>query len=236
MNIGNTISTLLFLAIGTLYACKKQDAQDSNHSSQFHIFSPAEGQAFNEYDTVWVKYNISSVDDLHEYQIVINNISESKNVLTYDGHSHDKTASGELYFIPEVSADAMMELNIITLDHNSNRSEKKVAFLIKNITDTIAPVITLLSPNTAMYNNGSSVSIKGHIDHVVPLNNARISMTRNGISVFDFEPSVKGKKSYAFDTIYPISITEQANFSLVVSASDENKRTGARRFDFHVHP
>lgn len=231
MNTKNILSILLLAAC--LMACKKDHTV--NIAPEVTFRSPAEGMVLDEHDTVWVRLDITSQEDLHEYVIAVKNLSENKDAFEYNGHSDNRSVSANLYFIPNVGEDADMEMTVTTLDHNNNRSSKSMKFRIKNTVLEARPQITIVTPDQAYYNNHALLHIKGNVAHSLDLSSVHIMLTRNDSTVIDYTPVVTGT-NYAFDTTYQLDVTGHSDFTLTVTAKDVNAQADTRTFSFFVHP
>jgi hypothetical protein len=225
--------SFLTIIASTVVSCRKDD--ETHGQTTVAILSPAAGIALNEQDTVWIKAELSSEDNLHEFSVSVKNLSDGTNAYTYNGHSHDKQASVNVYYLPSVDADSDMELTVTAMDHNGNKVSKTVVFRVLNTIAALRPVVTITSPAQEMFDNGAVVSLKGTVQHTINLAEARVTLQQNGVTVLACDLDAAGKPSCSFDTTYRIDITQSATFSLSVVAKDVNGLQGGRTADFHVH-
>lgn len=221
-----------------LSACNKEEAKDSTAvpAPIVKFIKPASEQQFNEYDSIWVLINISSDDDIHDYSIHIDNITENKEAFVYNGHSHGNSATTNLLFIPEVNTDAIMQITVTTLDHNGNINKKTSLFIVKNSTILPAPFISIISPSLPSYNNGNTVKLTASVNHITGLKSAQITLSNNGVEVLRYAPEVTGLKNYLFDTVYHLNVTQNSSFTVSVTATDSMDITGNKTYNFNVTP
>jgi hypothetical protein len=225
-------STLLIISI---IGCQKDNNIENTSPPQIDFISPSKGQNFTEDDTIYLRVNIISAVELHDYMLEVKNVTENKAVYTYNGHSDGKTASINEYYIPYVSKDADMQLVLTTLDHNGNKSVQTSEFKIKNTKEELKPEIIIISPSTAECDNNSSLHIQLGVNHTLLLKECHVKLTKNGSAVMDFFPNVAHMKSYLLDTTYQIKVDAYADFLLQVSATDTNNIIAEKSIDFHVH-
>jgi hypothetical protein len=227
---------LLLVIASSFMACKEDEAASiHSHEPSVSFISPQQGASYKESDTLWIKLKITSEDDLHEYLIQVRDIVENKMVYTYEGHSHGKSVDVNLFMIPNVNQNANMELIVTTLDHNSNKSVKRVSFKVLNDVVAEKPEIVLLSPNKSMFDVGDTVAINGYITHTSAIKTAQILVSKNGNNVFEFIPAITQLDSIWFDTFYVIEPTTHSSFDLTIVATDEFENTGVKTHAFHVH-
>ncbi|MES2382849.1 MAG: hypothetical protein V4538_17510 [Bacteroidota bacterium] len=227
----------IFIAF-ILSACSKSETKESTEvpAPTVNFIKPAKEQQFNEYDSIWVLINISAEDDLHDYSIRIDNITENTEAHVYNGHSHGNSATANLLFIPTVSVDAIMQITVTTLDHNGNINKKTSLFKVKNSNALPTPFINITSPSLSTYNNGSTIKLTGSIGHVTSLKIAQITLTKNGVEVLKYAPLVNGLKNYLFDTTYQINVTQNSDFIVSVTATDSVNITASKTYNFNVTP
>lgn len=236
IHMKNKIPLFLLIAFA-LVSCKKEEAATAQeHEPVVTFLSPLPMQLYNEQDTLWLRLNLTSEDDLHEYLVQVRDVVADKIVYSYEGHSHDKSASVNLYMMPDVSMDTEMELIVTTLDHNSNKSVKSISFKIKDTVKEGKPVITILSPAATMYNNGEQIKISGYVTHYKTLKTVHVQLMQNNEPVLSFQPLWANADSVGFDTSYIIHSPAYSDFELVVTATDEEEHAAVKTYSFHVHP
>lgn len=229
-------SIIYSLIVGmTVIGCQKDNTIENTAPPQIDFISPSKGQSFTEDDTIYLKVNISSAVELHDYMLELKNVTENKTVYTYNGHSDGKSASINEYYIPYVSKDADMQMVLTTLDHNGNKSVQTSTFKIKNTKEEIKPEIVIISPNSAECDNNSALHIQLGVNHSLPLKELHIKLNKNGIAVMDFFPNVAQLKSFLLDTTYQIKVDAYSDFELQVTATDTSNIKSEKAFDFHVH-
>jgi hypothetical protein len=241
MNFKNkikTIAVLVFSAFFVLTGCKKDDhVHDDDHAEPTITFqSPTQGARLNETDTLWLRVNLASEDDLHDYILEVTKIADGVSVYKYDGHSHNKSVTTNLYFMPNVEADTEMKLLVKTLDHNGKATEKSITFTVLNTQQATKPTINIISPNSGMANNGQTLSIKGNITHDKNLKSARIWLTQNNTIVMDYTKNSIATNTFAFDTTHVINATTHSDYVLTISGTDVNDIEASKTVSFHVHP
>lgn len=227
----------IFIAF-ILSACSKSETKASTETPAptVKFIRPVNEQQFNEYDSIWILINISSDDDIHDYSIHIDNITENTQALLYNGHSHGNSATNNLLFIPIVNTDAIMQITVTTLDHNGNINKKTSLFKVKNSNALPAPAISITSPSLPSYNNGNTIKISGSISHVSSLKSTQIILLNNGTEVFKYIPVVRGLKNYLFDTTYQVNVTQNSDFILSITATDSLDIRANKTFNFNVTP
>jgi hypothetical protein len=231
------ITGIFMIAMLVFNACKKNnETTEQEHQPVISFISPVQSEVADERDTLWIRVNISSEDDLHEYLVEVKNTETGNVVYSYEGHSHDKSVSTNLYFMPDVSEDAKMQLTVTTLDHNSNKTSKSITFTISNTVASVLPSITITAPSAAMYDNGETVFLKGLVSHIRELKEVKVELTQNNKTVFSYLPVVSGLDSMRFDTSYIINSPAYSDFEFVVTATDINDNRSVKTHAFHVHP
>lgn len=234
----NVFYTLLIIIsfLFILQACKK-DNLTKYQAPVVEFISPVHAQEYQESDTLWVRLNLSSQDDLHEFTVKIQNVTENKEAFTYNGHSHNRTADLNLFFMPNVNEDADMKLTVIMFDHNGNQSSNNIMFKIKNTIVATRPEITIYSPNQAEYHDGNLVQLSGLVKHIDDLKTVSITLVREGIIEMDLAPEIKkGVKKFDFDTSVVVTSSSHAQYMLVVHATGENGFSERKTTYFDVHP
>lgn len=232
----NFAKTIIFSAFFIIYSCKKDDHVDGHAEPTITFQSPTQGAVLNESDTVWLRVNLSSADDIHDFILEVTKLADGASIYKYDGHSHSKSVTTNLYFMPNVTEDTEMKLSVKTLDHNGQATEKSITFKVLNTQQATKPIITITSPNSGMYDNGQTVSIKGNITHDKNLASARIWLTKNNAIVMDYTKDNIGSNTFTFDTSHVINTTSHSDYILTVSATDINNVQSSQTFSFHVHP
>lgn len=238
MKLNNIKTTATFILVATislfLNSCK--DEHDDHAKPTIAIQSPAQGVQLNESDTLWIRVNISSEDDIHDYSIEVTKVLDGSSVYKYNGHSHNTSVNTNLYFMPDVTANTEMKLTVKTLDHNGDTYEQSVTFTVVDNVQPSKAEITILSPNSSMATNGQPLNIKGNINHDKNIKSARILLTENEVTVFDYIKTNINMSTYAFDTSYLINTTTHSDYVLTISATDINDVQSSKTFNFHVHP
>jgi len=231
-----SIAAVTLVATISLFLNSCKDEHDKHAKPTIAIQSPAQGVQVNESDTLWIRVNISSEDDIHDYSIEVTKVLDGSSVYKYDGHSHSTSVNTNLYFMPDVAANTDMKLTVKTLDHNGDSYEQSVTFTVVDNVQPSKAEITILSPNSSMATNGLPLSIKGNISHDKNIASARILLTQNEVTVFDYLKTNINTSTYAFDTSYMINATTHSDYVLTISATDVDNISSSKTFNFHVHP
>lgn len=224
------ILTLFFIING----CKKDE--HSHAEPSFTFLSPIQGVRLNESDTLWLRVNISSEDDLHDFILEVTKVSDGASVFKYNGHSHNTSVTTNLYFKPNVTADTEMKLSVKTLDHNGKATERSITFTVLNNQQESKPLINIISPSSGMASNGQILNIKGVITHDKNLKTARIWLTQNSATVMDYSKNNIASNTLVFDTTHVINATTHSDYVLTISATDVNNIESSKTISLHVHP
>lgn len=230
------IYTIISVSLFVFSGCKKDLEMNADDQAIITIESPLSGSIFTESDTVWIAYQISAKDDVHEYEVVMRNETENRTVFNKPGHSHSNQINERVYFIPAVAANAEMKLTVRNMDHNGTITEKSVQFTVNNRNDIDPPIISVNSPNKSMYDNGETVSIEGNISHQRPIDSVYVKITRNGYTVFEYTPALNGTNTCSIDTSHTISTNSHSDYVLYIFAKDAQNVSAVREVGFHVHP
>ncbi len=223
------------ISITALFSACRKDSEAGEKAPQVSFVSPVASQMYLEGDTLWIRANISSEDDLHDYSIKVKNNTENNEAFVYNGHAHDKVFTTNLYFIPSVAADAHMTLTVTTTDHNGATTSKSVDFTVKNTTAATKPQITITSPNMAMYSNHITLPLKGSISHDKNLKSVVVQLTQNLSEVLNISKADLSSPTYHFDSSYQVNVTANSDFKLTITATDKDNMVETKSFDFHVH-
>jgi hypothetical protein len=227
--------SILYSAILIIIGCQKDSTIENTSPPQVDFISPSKGQSFTEDDTIYLKVNISSSVELHDYMLELKNVTDNKTVYTFNGHSDGKSASINEYYIPYVSKDADMLMVLTTLDHDGNKSVQTSAFKIKNTKEELKPEIVIISPSSAECDNNSALHIQLGVNHSLFLKECHVKLSKNGTAVMNFFPNVAHLKSFLLDTTYQIKVDAYSDFELLVTAIDTSNIRAEKAFDFHVH-
>jgi uncharacterized protein YpmS len=227
---------MILVSLFVFPGCKKDQDMNTDNQAIITIESPLSGSIFTELDTVWLTYQISAKDDVHDYEVLVRNVTENKTVYNKPGHLHSNQISERVYFIPAVAKNAEMKLTVRNMDHNGTITEKSVQFTVNNRNDIDPPIISVNSPNKSMYDNGETVSIKGNITHQRPIDSVYVKITRNGYTVFEYTPTSNGANTCNIDTSHIISTNSHSDYVLYIFAKDAQNVSAAREVGFHVHP
>ncbi|TAE89533.1 MAG: hypothetical protein EAY81_02180 [Bacteroidetes bacterium] len=226
--------------MGTLQSCKDHDHDDDHGELKVSIVSPAEGTVHNESDTLWIKVNMSvENDDLHDYSIVINNLTNNTTMYTYNGHSHSSTLNTNLWVLPVVEANSNMQLIVKNMDHDGNTKETSVKFTINNNVAS-APEITITKPTgNEDLANGAMVDIEGLFKSNTALKSAKVVITKEGDTApkFSYDIPVSGLTQYQLDTTWKIDTGGQMHndFVFTFTATDNNDKSSTKTVNLHVH-
>ena len=226
---------LLFLSFAfTQIACSKDEAT-AESQIKVTFTNPINGATYKESDTLWVTVQLSSDEGLHDFIVQLNNLTDTTIAYTHNGHSHEKNATVTFYYLPNINADAQMELSVLTLDHNG--AQKKDAIVFRILNDVLArkPLINILSPTNFSFANGDSVKINAVVNHNLNLQNAELVLKANGQPLFTLLPKITGTTAI-FDTAYVIHINNMTDFEITISATDVNGEYAVVKEGFHVHP
>ncbi len=235
------LAALLFVAaVTTLQSCKDDDDDhDHDHSVKVNIISPAEGLVHDEKDTLWLRVDFSSSDDIHDYSLTIKNLTKDTVAYFYGGHSHNSSLTTNLWYLPQVDANSNMQLIVKNMDHDGNTKETTRNFVINNTTEN-GPEITITKPTgSETANNGTSVAIAGLLKSNNTLKSASIVVTKDGEMApkFSYDLPVNGLKEYTIDTAYTINTGGQMHndFVFTFTATDNNNKSSTKTVNLHVH-
>ncbi|MCU0442486.1 MAG: hypothetical protein MUE96_08815 [Bacteroidia bacterium] len=237
----NYLPLALLAASLTFSGCDEHDHDDDhNHEHKkptVSFINPTEGATYNEGDTLWLRVNMKSEEDLHDYSLEVKNLTTGATEYTYGGHSHNKELTTALSYVPNVDATSVMQLIVINKDHDGNEQQRKaVNFTINNVSNTQIPKINLLSPTAnSHFHNGSKMRIRGNFEHNSNLKEASIVLKKNGSVVLDYSPVLSSTKTYAFDTTHTINTSGHSDYDLVITVKDHDNNTNSRTMSFHVH-
>lgn len=240
----NHMKSIVFLSLAIslafLSSCDKHDHDDHDHGHskpEVSFLSPAALSVHNEGDTVWLRVVMKSEEDLHDYSIDVKNLKTGAIVYNYEGHSHKKELTTALYFIPEVTEDANMQLRVTNKDHDGNLlQQKSIDFTVKNVSNTIKPTIQLVTPTTgASFSNGSVMRIQGAFNHTSFLKEASIVVKKNGSVELNYIPVLNDVKSFTFDTTYRIQTIGHSDYDLILTVKDFDNNITTRTQSYHVH-
>ncbi len=226
---------IISLSIFLLGSCK--DDHDHEHAApEVTFLSPTLGAQLNESDTLWLRINLNSSDDIHDYVVEVTKVSDGTSVYKYEGHSHAKSVAINQYFFSSVDANTDMKLTVTTLDHNGKANAKSIIFTVLNNQQALKPVITLTSPSSSMATNGQTLNIEGTISHDKQLQSARVILTKNNVTVLDYLKDNIGATTYSFDTSHVINTTTHTDYTLTITAKDIFNVESSKTVGFHVHP
>lgn len=233
-------AAVLALSLSTLQSCKDHDHDDEHGELKVSIVSPAEGTVHNESDTLWIKVNMSMEDgDIHDYSIVINNLTNNTTMYTYNGHSHNQTLNTNLWVLPVVDTTSNMQLVVKNMDHDGNTKETSVKFTITNNVAN-GPEITITKPTgTEDLANGAMVDIEGLFKSNTALKSAKVVVTKEGDTApkFSYDLPVSGLTQYQLDTTWKIDTGGQMHndFVFTFTATDNKDKSTTKTVNLHVH-
>ena len=108
-----------------LFSCKKEE---HSHPS-ITISSPTSGQAFDGGDTVYVKANVTSEEEMHGWVVAIRKLPTKQVVFMDDVHDHLTEYNINTYWVNNLSAHSDMEVEVIAyIGHDGDSTSKKVEF------------------------------------------------------------------------------------------------------------
>ncbi len=226
---------LLFLSLMlTQIACNKDEATTESQV-KVTFTNPTNAAIYKESDTLWVTVQLSSDEGLHDFIVQLKNLTETTTAYTYNGHSHENNATVTFYYLPNINADAQMELSVLTLDHNGVQKKDAIVFTILNNVLARKPMINILSPTNFSFVNGDTVKISAAVHHNLDLAKAELVFKANGHPLFTLQPDITGT-SAIFDTAYIIQINSMTDFEITLSATDIHGEYAIVKEGFHVHP
>lgn len=236
--MNNLTVTLSIFSLVLLSACAKHDHVSDHSETSINIRKPASEQVFSETDTIWPEVLFQNEDELHEYRIVVKNTTENKDVFVYNGHSHDKEAlfSGTS-FLADVQQDSRLTLTAEAMDHNGTATSKSVTFTVKNTLALRQPQVEITSPVSGMYNNKTTIALKGKVEHTAALKQVLIVLQQDGSPILVSRPVLPANtSSFAYDSTFAIDVATHADFSWMITATDVNDVSQSKTVSFHVHP
>lgn len=236
--MNNLSITLSIISAIFLSACAKHDHVADHSETRITIRKPASEQVFSETDTIWPEVLFQNEDELHEYRIVVKNTTENKDVFVYNGHSHEQVAlfSGAS-FLADVQQDSRLTLTAEAMDHNGTATSKSVSFTVKNTLAIRQPQVEITSPVSGMYNNKTTIALKGKVEHTTPLKQVLIVLQQDGTSIIVSKPSLPANtSSFVYDSTFAIDVATHADFSFMITATDVNDVSQSKTVSFHVHP
>jgi len=92
------------------------------------IQSPSEGFECMSGDSVTIKFNISSINELHEYGWLITKPATNDTLHSFNVHSHDKTVNLEKKVKILVTDHSDLLLTVMAEDHDENTATAKRNF------------------------------------------------------------------------------------------------------------
>lgn len=234
--------SLALLAVSlTFSGCDDHDHDDDHkHGDKkptVTFINPTEGATYNEGDTLWLRVNMKSEEDLHDYSLEIKNMTTGKTEYSYGGHSHNKELTTALSYVPNVDATSAMQLIVVNKDHDGNEQQRKaINFTVNNVSNTQIPKINMISPTaTTNFVNGSRMRIYGNFEHNANLKEASIVLKKDGVTIIDYRPSLGSVKTHAFDTSHTIQTAGHSDYDLTISVKDHDNNANTRTMSFHVH-
>lgn len=122
---------LFLLSFAGLFACEKEfSAMDDREAPQIEIMLP---QSFeiNAGDTLAIRIRISDNDQLHDFYVGLNNLSDMTKELHWSNHWHGQTIDLDTNFVlPSELSYSHWQLQIQATDHFNNRSELRVPIFV----------------------------------------------------------------------------------------------------------
>jgi len=235
------LHALSLIVLSTIFvACENENDEPApaQEKTTVAFLSPTEGGVYNENDTLWIQVNLKSQEDLHDFSFEIKNLTNGTTDFSYSGHTHGNEINSKLPYIPIVNADSDMELWVRNKDHDGVLIvEKKVSFKVKNVSNTIKPVITINSPlSNADFHHNDMMDIKGIFSHNDLLQEVSIEVFRNNTSVMLYKPTLGAVKSHNFDTSHTINAASgHVDYDVVFTAKDFDNNITTRTLNFHIH-
>ena len=120
---------LVTLTLSTLLVACRKDVADPEVTVTFNIASPLASTTYDLGDTVFVNVTITGSEELHGYEVDMNNLTGDSTV--FDAHAHNHASSFTIngYFVNNVTDHSEMELRVKAfIDHDDNYKEKVVEF------------------------------------------------------------------------------------------------------------
>lgn len=207
-------SIILLAGLACLTACKKTDKEKPT----FSVTSPADSSVFETGDVIPFSSAFFDNENLSQYKIDIHD--------DFDGHGHDKylaTIWNQILIqnitgadfnenrniqIPDSSASGWYHFQVTCVDESGNQSETAFrSIFIKNMTDTVAPVVNLSSPiEDATFSLGSSVSVNADLSDAerVYIVNTRVRKPNSSNNLF-LKADTFGTNQVTFNKIIPTS-------------------------------
>lgn len=106
---------------------KTEDHEPTNSATIF--FSSLANTTYNNGDTVWVLADVSTIEDMHGYEVTIRNTTSNTVVFNKNGTPHGKFLNIYEKWICNVTSLSNMEVEVmVVLDHDKNTAVKKVTF------------------------------------------------------------------------------------------------------------
>jgi hypothetical protein len=109
-----------------LTSCEDEETP-VDESPVITIAEPMEGETVNSGDTLHIEWSATTVHDLHEAMVVLNNVTAGAIAFSDTPEVHGLTSFNyHEHVVPTVSADSDFKLTVTVSDHEGNESTKEV--------------------------------------------------------------------------------------------------------------
>ncbi len=119
---------ILMLAIGTfIFSSCKEDHDHKHDESSINIefLKPNANQEFDKGDTIFIKANVKSDNDLHLIYLEAEAKTGNSILLSKEIHAHEKEKMIEDFFVHNLSQHSNVVIRIRTTDHNNIETARK---------------------------------------------------------------------------------------------------------------
>lgn len=165
---------LLFAGILAIASCKKKENDDEVPVIAINL--PIDGSSVNTGSSLQFDAVFTDNEDLGQYKIEIHS--------DFDGHTHEKTNEAipwetviieditgtsqnvsKSISVPDTAAAGAYHLVVSCIDKSGNEAESvALEFMVVNLTDTVAPVLSISSPtDMQQLNVGDTLVITGSV-------------------------------------------------------------------------
>lgn len=122
------ISVLLFFT-----ACKKEVVPPEEPlGPEIEILSPVSSTSFESGETLVLEANIVMEGGLHEYLIVLTNMTTNEEVNSWSAHTHDDSVNFREEMLLDIQDHFEWKLEVSASDHNGNTSTSSVLFFVNH--------------------------------------------------------------------------------------------------------
>lgn len=109
-----------------LTSCEDEETP-VDESPVITIGEPTEGETVNSGDTLHIEWGATTVHDLHEALVILNNVTAGTIAFSDTPEVHGLTSFNyHEHVVPTVSADSDFRLTVTVSDHEGNQSTKEV--------------------------------------------------------------------------------------------------------------